>query len=630
MSRRRSTNAAARSVSVAAARSHYTQLLHLLFLTAVTFALYARGLWNGFVTDDEGEVLQDQLIRSLANIPKLFAHNVWFFVGAETHNFYRPLKLVAYSIEYQLFGFRASSWHVVSILLHGAVVIAGYLLVRDLASRRLAFWSALLFALHPVHVEAVAWIAGGQDLICALALLLSTWLYHRARSGASPLLHYGLSAALFFAGLLAKEVALTFPAVILSYDFFYRCESWREMLRAWRRYLPYFGVMGIYFLLRVHALKGFAPITTGMRLTRKEMVLSVPVLAVKYLWLALVPTSLSYWHIYAPTRALGWEPLAAMALVLGLVVFTFWLRRVQPMLSFALAWFWLTLAPVLAIPKVSSNVFTERYLYIPSFAFCVFAAWGWVWLYDRAFHPAARRTAYAGLIALVAFYSVLVVRRLPDWRDTLTLLEKTAQQSPDSPYVAGALGYIYLQQDRFEEALRYEQRAVEFGPHIWTLWMNLGAIYNATRQWEKAIDACRHGLSIEPNNAMLLNQLGLALWQNGQRDQGLNAWRHSVQLDPTDLQTRVNLATSLYQLGQLDAAVNELLAGLRAGPDSRTNQNSTAIYLAHFKLGYIYEERHEWQTAAQEYQQVLEIKSDFAPAREQLEAVRALSRNPQP
>lgn len=99
MSRRRSTNAPARSASVAAARPDHTQLLHLLFLAAATFALYARGLWNGFVTDDEGEVLQDQLIRSLANIPKLFAHNVWFFVGAETHNFYRPLKLVAYSIE---------------------------------------------------------------------------------------------------------------------------------------------------------------------------------------------------------------------------------------------------------------------------------------------------------------------------------------------------------------------------------------------------------------------------------------------------------------------------------------------------------------------------------------------------
>ena len=621
MSRRRSTNAPARSVSAAAARPDHTQLFHLLFLTAATFTVYARGLLNGFVTDDEGEVLQDQLIRSLANIPRLFAHNVWFFVGAETHNFYRPLKLVAYSIEYQLFGFRASSWHIASIFLHGAVVIAGYLLVRDLASRRLAFWSALLFALHPVHVEAVAWIAGGQDLLCALALLLSIWLYHRARSGASPLLHYVLSAALFFAGLLAKEVALTFPAVILSYDFFYRRESWREMLRAWRRYLAYFGVMGIYILMRVHALKGFAPITTGMRLTRKELVLSVPVLAVKYLWLSLIPIPLSYWHIYAPIRALGWVPLVAMVLVLVLLVFTFWLRPVQPMLSFALAWFWLTLAPVLAIPKVSSNVFTERYLYIPSFTFCVFAAWGWLWLYDHAAHAAARRAAYAGLIAVLAFYTVLVVRRLPDWHDTLTLLEKTAQQSPESPYVAGALGYIYLQQDRLEEALRYEQRAVEFGPHIWTLWMNLGAISNAMRQWEKAIDACRHGLAIEPDNAMLLNQLGLALWENGQQDQGLDAWRRSVQLDPTDLQTRVNLATSLYQLGQLDAAVSELVAGLRAGADSRTNQNSTALYLAHFKLGYIYEQRHEWHDAAQEYQRVLEIKSDFAPAREQLEGL---------
>src|SRR5258708_18813953 len=111
-----------------------TTAFHLLFLATASFALYARGLANGFVTDDEDEVLKDHLIRSFANIPRLFSHGVWFFAGVKVENYYRPLKLLAYLIEYHLFGFNAASWHFASIFLQIAVVSVAYLLVRDLAS----------------------------------------------------------------------------------------------------------------------------------------------------------------------------------------------------------------------------------------------------------------------------------------------------------------------------------------------------------------------------------------------------------------------------------------------------------------------------------------------------------------
>jgi len=173
--------------------------------------------------------------------------------------------------------------------------------------------------------------------------------------------------------------------------------------------------------MRVRAINGFAPVTSGMRLTAKEMVLSVPVLTMKYVWLAFVPAPLNYWHVYAPIHVLGWKPIVATALLLIYVVTTLWLRRAQPVVSFSLAWFGLTLIPALAIPKVSGNVFAERYLYIPSFGFCLLAAWGWLWAHEKASRPAARRAAYACLFAVFALYTVLVIIRIPDWHDTLTL-----------------------------------------------------------------------------------------------------------------------------------------------------------------------------------------------------------------
>ena len=602
----------------------------LILLAAVSMALYARGLWNTFVTDDESEVLQDRLIRSFRDWPALFAHNVWYFAGSETHNYYRPLKLIAYSIEYHLFGFRPAAWHVFSILVQIAVIAAAYFFVRDLASRELAFWTALWFAAQPVHVEVVAWVAGGQDALCELALLLSVWFYHRSRSGSSPLLANSISAVLFLAALFAKEAALTFPAAIVAYDYFYRRESVREILRGWRRYIPLSAAMGVYVAFRIHALKGFAPVTTGINLSPWEMVLSVPVLAVKYLGLVLLPAQLNYWHNYVPTREFGWQPVAAAALILVTVTAIFRLRRDQPVLALALAWFWIMLVPVLAIPKVSGNVFTERYAYVPSFGVCVLAAWGWLWLRRQMRSPSARYAAYTALTIVFGFYAIVIVRRLPDWHDGLTLLERTAQQSPESPYVNGALGYVYFEKNRYDDALVLELRAVKDDPRLWSLWMNLAAIYNAEHQWAKAQIACRRGLAIAPTNAMLLDQFGLALWLGGQPGEGQAAWRRSIQLDPTDLTPRVNLATSFYQLGQMDAAEEQLLAGLRGSGDSRrSNPDPQAVYVAHFKLGDIYQLKGQWQAAAQQYQEVLRIKPDLAPAQEQLARVRPHLRTPE-
>jgi tetratricopeptide (TPR) repeat protein len=154
--------------------------------------------------------------------------------------------------------------------------------------------------------------------------------------------------------------------------------------------------------------------------------------------------------------------------------------------------------------------------------------------------------------------------------------------------------------------------------------MNLAAIYNARHEWTEAEAACRRGLARNADNAMLLNQIGLALWQDGRRAEGQTAWRRSVRLDPTDLTARVNLAASLYQLGDIQAVREQLLVGLSSNEDSRvSNPDMQALYVAHFKLGDIYQMQGRWQAAAQEYEHVLQIKPDLSAAHAQLASVRA-------
>ncbi|HEV2201844.1 MAG TPA: tetratricopeptide repeat protein [Bryobacteraceae bacterium] len=634
--------------------------MHLLILSAAAIALYTPTLWNGWVTDDESEVLTDPYIRSFAKIPQIFNQNVWFFAQIKVSNYYRPLKLLAYSVEYHLFGFRPVFWHLANILTNVAVIVVVYLLVKELASRSLAFWAALFFAFHAIHAEAVAWVAAGQDLQCSLMLLLSLWLYHRARLAleAPPaennwrrlLLLYSASVLLFLAGLFFKETALTFPAVLAAYDFFFRRESLRELSRGWRRYLAYLLAVGVYLAMRIHALHGWAPQTRPWHMTAADMAFSVPVLAVNYLWASLVPINLNYWHVYHPFRALGWKPAAAAAICLVLVWAMFWLRRRQPPLSFALAWFWLTLIPVLDIPKVGQNVFADRYLYIPTLGFSLFAASAWLWIRSRAERPRTRVVAYAALTGVLTFYCGLIFQRLPYWKDTPTLILRTAQQSPDSPEVNGYLSALYKDQRRFTDALRYGRvaiqddptnpyfyhqlgevymneglykdalvyfdQAVKIQPDFPAFWVNVGAVYNATHQWQQAAEASRRGLAVGPDSSMLLDQLGIALLNDGHPQEAVAAWRRAIQVSPEDIESHVNLATYLFQSGQLNEASAQLIEALKRSP------NVPNAFVAHFKLGNIYEMQGFWQAAAQQYEAALQQKPVFQDAALRLKEVR--------
>jgi len=352
--------------------------------------------------------------------------------------------------------------------------------------------------------------------------------------------------------------------------------------------------------------------------------------------------TLNYWHVYQPVRTLGWQPIGAGVICLLLLWAMFGLRKAQPLLAFALAWFWLTLLPVLDIPKVGQNVFTERYLYIPTIGFTILAAWAWLWLYRQAARPRVRVIAGSVLAVVLAFQSVLILVRLPYWKDTPTLILRTADQSPESPevnaylsdlykgqgkfteavhygqtaiqddpqnpYFYHSLGEVYMNEGLYQDALGYFQHAVSLQPGFPVLWVNVCAVYNATHQWEKAADASRKGLAAGPDSSMLLDQLGIALLNEGHLEEAVVTWRRAIQVSPEDLESHVNLATFLFKSGQLDEAASLLVEALKLSP------NAANAYVAHFKLGNIYEMKGLWPAAKQQYEAALAQKPIFEDA----------------
>ncbi|MCL4523811.1 MAG: tetratricopeptide repeat protein [Acidobacteria bacterium] len=623
----------------------------MLLLVAVTFAVYGNALGNGFVSDDDFQILGNRLITDYHNLPRLFTTHVWAFAHQQLTNYYRPLFTSFSMLEYYLFGFDPFLWHLANLGFHLAALLAAYFLIRTLAGEELAVWASLWFALHPIHVENVVWVAVLPDLLCGFAFFAGLLAYHGAREGRKPLLNFGLAALSFAVALFLKETGMVFPALLLAYEFFYRRESPRAILRGFARYLPFAAVFSFYLAMRLHALGKFAPAAgTYFKLTPWEMFCSVPVLFAQYAWKLIAPLNLNYYYVYHPVREFGWQTLVSFLLIAALVTAMFWLRSRQPLLSFCIAWFILVMLPALSISNVGENVFTERYLYIPSFGFCIAGAWGWLRLRQRAKSPAARNALFAALVVLFLLYSAQIVRRNPDWKDDLTLFTKTAQQSPDSGTTLANLGYIHFMhghvdesiqlyhralalnperaltynnlgnslaaKGQFDEAIVNLRRAIELKPDYYSAWMNLGLVYAKRQEWDRAIECYQQSLALKSDFAEAWTALGLAQWAKVQPGDAIASYRKALAANPEYIEAHINLASALSETSAVDEAIEHLLAVLRLQP------NGSHASIVHYNLGVNYERKQLWKSAQLEFERALTLNPGFPEARKKVEYYR--------
>jgi len=401
----------------------------------------------------------------------------------------------------------------------------------------------------------------------------------------------------FFAGLLFKETAFVVPGLLLAYDFLYRREAPGEILRGLPRYLPYAGVLGAYVAMRLKALGSFAPSWgVNSRVTPWEIFLSVPVLVAQYVGMLIRPVNLNYLRVFEPERSLGWRPVAALLLVAALVAAAFLLRRAQPLLAFAVAWFLVTLAPSLAIPNFTENVFAERYLYVPSLGFFIVVAWGWLELRKRPAAP-LRWGSYGALTALSVLSAVIILRRIPDWKDNLTLYRKTVEQSPRSAFVRSGLGYTYYRLGKVDLAIEQYRLALELNPLTVQTYINMALAQTTQGHPEEAIRYLRQALRLNPQFMPTWQALGLVYVKQGDWDHAVECYRRALVLDREPARTEVRLGVALAHQGNLEEAIAHLRKALVFAPDDET---------AWRELGLVYSRRQQWDQAIECYRKALE------------------------
>lgn len=557
-------------------------------LALLTALAYRAVLHHRFLAFDDGlYVLENPHVRGGWSLEGLG----WAFRSWSYASFYHPLTWASHMLDVGLFGLEgevlglpASGWHhATNLALHLAATLAllGFLRAATGATWR-SFFVAAFFALHPLHVESVAWVAERKDVLSTALGFACLWAYARyaTRPGAA---RYALVLALFVLGLLAKPMLVTWPCLMLLLDWWplgrfaprgpeaVKSTGAPRELGARRllfEKLPFFLLSAAVSALSYLAQSGEA-MHLMQRLsfwTRAENALAS---YLRYLGKTFVPINLAPNY---PYRAIP-LPLALAAFVVLAGASALALRTARSRPYLAVGWFWYlgTLVPVIGLVQVGLHAMADRYTYVPQVGLSLAIVWSAVELAPRA----KGAFAAAGTLALAAC-AVLTAKQVRLWRDTVTLFEHACRVAPDNGWSHRILATAYAADGRPQDALAQYELALAAWPSDPIAHNNLGLCLAELGREQEALAAYREAVRLAPEEATYRANLGSLLARRGALGESVTELEEARRLDPGSLQTQVNLGKSLALLGRMDEAAECFRDATRIDPRNLAAWNNLA------------------------------------------------------
>lgn len=605
----------------------------LLFLLAV--GCYLNSLLNAFVYDDELQILQNPYIKSWHYLPAIFRTTVWSFIGAAGDtNYYRPLMTLTYLCLWKIFGDSPVGYHLFNILVNALVVTCVYYAGRELFKNQwTALIAAVLFAAHPVHTETVCWVAAVPDLEATLFCSLGFYAY--SKDSHINWKRQAVVVTCLLLALMAKEPALMLAPLLVYYEYLVRDDRAETTfaIKA-KRCLPVCLAGAGYILVRMALLGKLAPVLQHGQITWPQAIYSAFALVTDYTKLLFWPAHLSAFHVFHVSRGLGErDVLFGIGIVTIAIGLAFLLHKRWPVAAFCIVWTGITLAPVLNPRWMAANVLTERYLYLPSVGFCWLAGWGAKRAWDFLGMKIQSRTALR--VALVSAGVVLVLlgtaktwARNRVWHDDMTLYSATIKTDPDSYVMHMNLGISYFGVD-FKSAEKELRRALELKPNSPNILNALGCVYLEQDRLQEAAKAFQDAIASKPNWTDPHFNYGRLLKKTGQNDEALVQFQKAVEVGPLNASAHLYLAEELADKGDDRAAEAQYRQSIQLSPSLSAQRELVDILLrsgkdaeatgmlrqmakdyrfdsaTHLRLARVLEKQGNTEEAKQEYQATL-------------------------
>ncbi len=634
---------------------HQLILVSLLLILA-TFVAYWQ-VWNhDFVYyDDNVYVTENKHVQAGLTTEGI----VWSLTAIYASNWH-PLTWLSHMLDCQLFGMDAGWHHLTNLLFHISNALLLFIILKRMTGN---LWPsgfvAAAFALHPLHVESVAWIAERKDVLSTFFWMLTLYFYFswtkRKRN-----FKYLVALCVFILGLMAKPMLVTLPFVLILLDYWplrrihthieksdhnnshRRKVSFHFVLEK----IPFFFVVAIACALTLFAQeKGGAVVSLdvysiGVRIA------NALVSYLEYIGKMFWPIKLAVIYPHPGVPPL-WKIVFAILFLTSASVFAIKSRRKRPYLT--VGWFWYlgTLIPVIGLVQVGSQAFADRYTYIPLIGLFIVIAWG---IADITANWRQRQIILATLAgALFLILTVLSSLQVDRWRNSVTLFKHTLDVTVDNWLAHNNLGLALADQGQIKEAMDHYQEALRLRPNYQDAHNNLGVALADQGRIREAIDHFQEALRLRPNDEDAHNNIGVALANQGRTKEAIDHFQEALLLRPNDEHTHNNLGLALADQGQVIEAIVHYQEALRLRPNYQDAHNNLGVALAdqgrireaidHFQealriepknpepycnLGAIYRSQGKYEKAAEYYQKALSLQPKYALVLQNLALVYAM------
>lgn len=493
------------------------------WLVLIGFLLYAKTIFFDFVYLDDNNLILDlqHFIKNPTNIIKSFSEDVFI---SSPDAYYRPLFTISLILNALIAGTSPALYHLTNVIIHILAVCLLFLVLMKMNYRReLSFAASLIFVVHPILTQAVAWIPGRNDSLVAVFLFASFYYFLNFLKGVKNKKNYFLHILFFFLALLTKEISLFLPLLIIFYlqsiykeKFFSRNKVW--LVVGWL--IGWLSIITIWFLLRQNAFR--VPLKTGLNDLIKSVYHSLPALP-QFIGKIVFPFNLTVLPIIQDTTFF----YGILALFLIIVLTLFSKTKRWNYLIFGLLWFLVFLLPSFIRPNAEIVAdFIEHRIYVPLVGLLI------ILLEITGLKSNEGNKKWTAIVFLVTIFSIITFFHSNNFQNRLVFWQKAAKDSPHSPLTQKNLGAMYFLDQRYQEAEQYFKKAGELNPLEPMVHNNLALIYFNQNNFDKAEAEFKEEIKINPGYDDVYFNYGLLKKRQNKNNEAITLYEKTIELNP--------------------------------------------------------------------------------------------------
>lgn len=547
-------------------------------LVLVAGGLYLNSIGNDFTNWDDAMIYANSQVRSLGweNIQRIFT-----YAKGST---YQPVRVLSYAVDYHFWELNPVGYHITNIFFYILTCIMVLLTIRRLSANlresvasdsheRAGLFGSLLFAAHPVHVEAVTWLAARKEVLQGFFFFLALFLYlkGRERIARDKIFYFGLVLFAFLLAVLSKPSAIVFPGVILVYEIAQRKKRWMEFVKSHWLFLTFSLLISIIFasiLIKVMLDAGGVKPYRGGTFFNNFLISFYAFLYNLKLLLITINYSAAY-TIPVCGPILGPRTLIFIGTTILLIGLSFWSLKYSKTIFFSFFFFFVTLLPYLNIIPIST-ILADRYVFIASFSYCFLLGIA----FDRFYTFTSKRFSkgFFRLLAITLFlflltdYSFMTIWQNRIWKNSYTLWTDAVEKYPDSNTANAIMGVVYMEFGMDEKAAKYLERAVEILPYDYQSRNNLGIVYGRLEQPDKALKELMTAIRLKPEDDTIKINLSVFYQRQKEHRKAEEILRFLLSKDPENAHLHFRLGMVYKDAGQYEEAVLELTRSMELAP----------------------------------------------------------------